>query len=550
LIADQQTVLNLGLVHEAIAAEIPEREALVFRDRRFSWRELTDRTRRLADLLQRHGLGCRVERSSLENWESGQDHVGLYLHNGNEYLEGMLGAFKARAAPFNINYRYVDAELIHLLDNADARAVIFHARFAPTLARIREQLPGVKLWLQVADDSSETLLPGALDYEEAIAAAAPSPPSSDLSADDLYIVYTGGTTGMPKGVLWRQQDIFESALYSRGETSLDAIVKRAVKGGPRVLAASPFMHGAAHWVAFSMWHVGGTVVVQTNVRRLDPADILSTIEREGVSALSIVGDAFGRPLVDELRAGDYDVSMLRLISSGGATLTAAVKDEFLERIPGLRILDALGSSEGGTQGTRYSRAGGHATTGEFETNPDNVVLKEDFSGVVEPGSEELGWLARSGRIALGYYKDAAKTAETFPIVDGVRYSVPGDRASVGSDGALRLHGRDAAIINSGGEKIFAEEVEQALKHHPDVYDVIVVPTPDERWGQQVTALVRMREDASPSEDELKEAVRGHIAAYKVPKVFIFVDEIVRSPSGKADYGWAKGRAYQELGIER
>jgi acyl-CoA synthetase (AMP-forming)/AMP-acid ligase II len=545
-----QSMLNLGWVHEAIAAEIPEREALVYRERRFSWRELTDRTRRLADLLRSHGLGCRVERSELENWESGQDHVGLYLLNGNEYLEGMLGAFKARAAPFNVNYRYVDAELMGLLDNADARAVIFHARFAPTLARIRGQLPGVKLWIQVADDSSEERLPGALDYEEALAAASPSPPSPDLSPDDLYIVYTGGTTGMPKGVLWRQQDIFESALYSRGEVSLDAIVKRAREGGPRVLAASPFMHGAAHWVAFSMWHVGGTVIVQTNVRRLDPADILATIERERVSALSIVGDAFARPLADELRAGDYDVSTLRLISSGGAILTAATKEELLQLIPGVRILDALGSSEGGTQGIQYTRIGGHATTGDFDAKPDNVVLKEDLSGVVEPGSGESGWLARNRQIALGYYKDSAKTAKTFPIVDGVRHSVPGDRASIGADGVLQLHGRDSAVINSGGEKIFAEEVEHALKHHADVYDAVVVPTPDERWGQQVTALVQLRVEARPSEDELRETVRRHIAGYKVPRVFIFVDEVVRSPSGKADYGWAEGRAYAELGIER
>jgi fatty-acyl-CoA synthase len=542
-------MLNLGLIHEAIAAAIPEREALVFRDRRFSWRQLTDRTRRLADLLRGHGLGCRIERSALENWESGQDHIGLYLHNGNEYLEGMLGAFKARTAPINVNYRYVDEELIYLLDNADTRALIFHACFAPTLARIRDRLPKVKLWLQVADDSPEALLPGALDYEESLAAAAPSPPSTNMSPDDLYIVYTGGTTGMPKGVLWRQEDIFRSALYSSATDSLDAIVKRALKGGPKVLASSPFMHGAAHWVAFSMWHVGGSVVVQTNVRRMDPADILSTIERERVTALSIVGDAFGRPLVDELREGKYNVSTLRLLSTGGATLTAAIKEEFLELIPGLRILDALGSSESGAQGFRYSKAGDQNTTGDFEMNPDNVVLREDFSGTVEPGSETLGWLARSRFIPLGYYKDSVRTAETFPTVNGVRYAVPGDRVSIGTDGAMRLHGRDSAIINSGGEKVFAEEVEQALKHHPNVYDAVVVPTPNETWGQQVTALVRLRETAIVSDAELKKVARLHIAAYKVPKVFIFVDEIVRSPSGKADYGWAKSRAYDELGIE-
>jgi len=537
-------MFNLALIHEAIAKRIPEREAIVFRDRRLSWRELTDRSRRLADLLRGHGLGCHTERSKLENWESGQDHVGLYLRNGNEYLEGMLGAFKARAAPFNVNYRYVDNELISLLGDADARALIFHASFAPILDRIRDRLPKLALLIQVPDDSAEPLLPGALDYEEALAAAQPSRPPSDLSPDDLYILYTGGTTGMPKAVLWRQEDIFHSALYSSGAESLEDVVEHALTEGPRVLTAPPFMHGAAHWVAFNMWHVGGTVIVASNVRRLDPADIWSTIERERATALCIVGDAFGRPLVDELRTGDYDVSSLRLITSGGASLSAALKREFLDRIPGLRVLDALGSSEAGTQGAQYSEASDAVSTGDFAMKPENLVLKADLSGVAAPGSSEPGWLARRGRVPLGYFKDPRKTAETFPIVDGVRYAVPGDRARISADGVMQLLGRDSVTINTGGEKVFAEEVESALKKHPSVYDAVVVPTPHERWGQQVTALVAVYKGKGISASELIDASRNFIADFKLPRRVVFVDEVVRAPSGKADYRWAKSRALE------
>ena len=245
--------MNLAQIHEAIAEVVPGRECLVFRNRRLSWQEVTDRTRRLADVMRRHGLGCRRERAGLANWESGQDHVALYLYNGNEYLEGMLGAFKARCVPFNVNYRYIEEELLYLFDNADARAVVFHARFAPMLAKIRPKLSGVKLWLQVSDDSGEPLLPGALDYEQALRDADPAPPRDDLSPDDLYVLYTGGTTGMPKGVLWRQEEIFHAALTTHHPRSLEQVKERVATGRPiRALAAPPFMHGAAHWVAFNM----------------------------------------------------------------------------------------------------------------------------------------------------------------------------------------------------------------------------------------------------------------------------------------------------------
>jgi len=539
-------MLNLAAIHEAIAAVAPDRECLIFRDRRFSWSQTTDRTRRLASLLRAHGLGCQRERSTLQNWESGQDHVALYLYNGNEYLEGMLGSFKARCAPFNVNYRYVEEELLYLFDNADAKAVVYHASFAPTLAHIRDRLPQIRLWLQVEDGSGEALLPGALDYEQALADAKPDVPEG-LSGDDLYMLYTGGTTGMPKGVLWRQEDIFLAAMGGpMPPRTIEEAVERGRAGGLRSLPAPPFMHGAAHWVAFNVWSVGGTIVVQSDTRKLDPDDIWSTVEREGVQFLTIVGDAFGRPLVDQLAVKHYDLSKLALVSSGGAIFTASLKDEFLRALPQVRVLDALGSSETGAQATQFSAHGNKATTGDFAVAPGNVVLKEDLSGLVAPGSDEIGWLAREGNIPLGYYKDAEKTARTFPVVGGKRYSVPGDRAAFDADGRLRLLGRDSACINSGGEKIFAEEVEHALKHHPDVYDCVVVGTPHPRWGQQVTALVKLREGKRGDEESLRKTAAEHIAAYKLPKVFVFVDEMVRAPSGKADYRWAKARALEAL----
>ncbi|MEN8181489.1 MAG: acyl-CoA synthetase [Myxococcota bacterium] len=540
-------MMNLAAIHEAIASAVPDRECIVFGERRYSWAQVTERTRRLADVLRRHGLGHHTPRSELSNWESGQDHLALYLHNGNEYLEGMLGAFKARTVPFNVNYRYVEEELVYLFDNADAKAVIYHAAFAPTLAGIRDRLPEVKLWLQVDDGSGEALLPGALPYEQALAEAEPRPPEG-LCPDDLYILYTGGTTGMPKGVLWRQEDIFHAALYAGSASgSLAEIVERARSGGIRSLPAPPFMHGAAHWASFNMWHIGGTVIVQSDPLRLDAHDVWSTVEREKVNHLLIVGDAFARPLLDQLARHRYDLSSLALMSSGGAILTAALKDEFLEHLPNLRIMDALGSSESGAQAATVATAGQKAQTGQFAMTPGNLVLKGDLSGAVIAGSDEEGWLAREGHIPLGYYKDEEKTRRTFPVVAGVRYAIPGDRAKVEADGTLRLLGRDSVTINTGGEKVFAEEVEHALKHHPGVYDAVVVGTPNERFGQQVTALVRLREGARVSEDELRGISREHIAGYKVPRAFVFVDEIVRSPSGKADYRWARATALEHLG---
>jgi fatty-acyl-CoA synthase len=459
----------------------------------------------------------------------------------------MLGAMKARAAPFNVNYRYVEEELLYLFENADARAVIFHACFAPTLAKLRDRLPRIRLWLSVDDGSGERL-DGALDYEAALAAASPQEPVG-LSEDDLYILYTGGTTGMPKGVLWRQAEILEASLLPpRVEPSLAAIVERAKRGAGKVraLPTPPFMHGAAHWAAFTMWHVGGTVCVQSKPRALDPHDIWETVQRERVTAMTIVGDAFARPLLDALHEKAYELGALQTISSGGAILSAATKDALLERLPGVRIIDVLGSSESGHQAQQISTAGRKATTGDFELAERNVVLKEDLSGVVAPGSGESGWLARCGPVPLGYLGDPEKSARTFPTMDGVRYTVPGDRAIALAGGGLRLLGRDSVTINSGGEKIFAEEVEHALKHHPAVFDAVVTGTPHPRFGQQVTAIVALRPGSRASEEELRTACEQHIARYKLPRAFVFVDRVLRAPSGKADYRWAKATAEAAL----
>jgi fatty-acyl-CoA synthase len=462
----------------------------------------------------------------------------------------MVGCYKARCAPFNVNYRYVEEELLYLFDDSDARAVIFHARFAPVLEKIRSRLTQVKVWLQVADDSGHSLLPGALDYEQALADASDAPPPDDLSPDDLYILYTGGTTGMPKGVLWRQQDIFYGALTMGWEPqSLEEIQARVKEASPlRALPAPPFMHGAAHWVAFIMWHIGGTVIVNSIVDRLDPDDIWSTVEREKANTILIVGDAFGRPLIDQLDVKSYDLSSLFMVSSGGAILTAGLKAELLERLPNIRVMDALGSSETGSQASHASTSDAKPTSGSFELAPGSLVLNDALTAPLEPGSDETGWLAREARVPLGYYKDADKTASTFPTIGGVRYSVPGDRARVSADGKLELLGRDSVTINSGGEKIFAEEVEQALKHHPAVYDTVVVGTPSDRWGSQVTAIVQLRAGEEPTDDSLKEVAREHIAAYKLPKAFVYVDQITRAPSGKADYRWAKATALEALGL--
>ena len=532
--------LSVADIHEAIAASRPDEDCLVFRDRRLSWAEVTERTRRLANCLIGRGLGVHRERSTLQGHETGQSHMAIYLHNGNEYLECMLGAFKARVAPFNVNYRYVAEELRYLLTDARAEAVVVHSQFAPVLAEVLPDLPTLTLILQVADDSGNALLPGAVWYEDALAQSSADKPPVTPSPDDLYILYTGGTTGMPKGVLWRNGDANIECFGGSAADTIEGIVAEAT-GGLKALLAPPFMHGAGHWMSFRTWNAGGTVYVQSVPDRLDPIDVWGMIEREALNFLLIVGDAFARPLLDELARGTYDLSTLTVLLSGGAPLSANLKDEFLKHLPTLMIVDGLGSSEAGGQLSHVS-AGSGATTGTFAITAGNHVLSENLDRELAAGEDELGWLAKSGRLALGYLGDPTKTDRTYPVVDGIRYAVPGDRARLRADGIIELHGRDSVTINSGGEKIFAEEVEAAIKAHTGVYDCVVAGRPSERWGNEVVAIVRTREGYDVDEASLLAEAERHVARYKLPKAFVFVPEIVRSPSGKADYRWAKQTA--------
>ena len=530
--------ISVAELHEAIAALQPDKECLIFRDLRLTWADVTERTRRLANYLIAQNLGCHTERQHLLGHESGQDHLAIYLHNGNEYLETMLGCFKARVAPFNVNYRYVAEELTYLLNDSQATAIVVHSQFAPILLEVLPGLPRLRVIIQVRDGSANELLPGAVWYEDALEQSLASKPDVVWSGDDLYILYTGGTTGMPKGVLWRNADALTECFGgSKTAVSVEDFLAEATTG-LRAIASPPFMHGAGHWVSFRIWNGGGTVIVQSIPERLDPHDIWSLIEREKVNFLLIVGDAFARPLLDGLTSQSYDLSSLLSILSGGAPLSAHLKIEFHTHLPSVIVIDGLGSSEAGGQLAQVT-AGGTATTGTFSLQEQNHILSENLDRVLEPGHEELGWLAKSGRLALGYFGDPVKTARTYPIIDGVRYAVPGDRAKVTADLMVELHGRDSVTINSGGEKIFAEEVEAAIKGHPSVYDCVVAGRPSERWGHEVVAVVRIRQGHTPDTESLLSHAAEHIARYKLPKAFVFVNEISRSPSGKADYRWAK-----------
>jgi 3-oxocholest-4-en-26-oate---CoA ligase len=529
-------------LQEAIGAAIPEREAVVWRDRRLRWAELTDRSRRFANGLLAEGVGGPVTHDpQAPGWRSPHDHVALYLTNGNEYLEGMLGAWKAGAASINVNYRYTADELAFLLSDAHAAAVVYHARFAPVLADALARVPSVRLAVVVDDGTATPPVPGSVPYEELLAGSSPERPELAWSPDDRYVVYTGGTTGNPKGVLWRQGDFLHTALGIRG--SRDELVARARRPDrPRALPAPPFMHGAAHWNALSCLLAGGTVVIQSDTEHLQAADVLDTCERESVGSLLIVGDAFARPLLDEVRRRPRDLSHLQALMTGGAVLSPAIKAQLVAEVPGLRIVDILGSSETGRHGLATTAADANAEPGVFEPSATTVVLDERRERELAPGEDAIGWLAQRGRVPLGYLGDRAKTEETFPRIDGVVHAIAGDRARRRADGRIELLGRDSVTINTGGEKVHAEEVEQALKGHHDVYDALVVGRPSARWGNEVVAVVQLREGLEPTEldaEDLRATAGQHLARYKLPKDIVVVDRVQRSASGKPDYGWAR-----------
>ncbi|XRQ11033.1 AMP-binding protein [Actinomadura welshii] len=571
-------MLDLATLHEAIAAAVPDRECLVWRDRRMTWREMSDRTRRLANVLHGHGLGlhgltqhgltqhghaqhghaqhghaqhglaqhglAQHGGGAANAWESPHDHLALYMHNGPEYLEGILGAHKARLAPFNVNYRYVDDELAHLFGDARPAAVIYHARFAPVIGRVAAALDRPPLLLQVADESGEALPPGALDYEEALAKASPEP-LHDVRPDagDLHILYTGGTTGMPKGVLWRIGDLMIGPLGMRHRdgtplTDLGEAVEKAVRSDHRVLVGPPLMHGAGTWSSLGGWCGGGCVIFPDRVDGLDAADLMATAERERATRMPLVGDAFARPIVEALEAREHDLGSLRTFVNSAAAISPDIKARILELLPHARIVDILGSSESGFQ---VARNGSSART--FVPTPGTAVLSADRSRRLAPGEDEMGWLAKGGdAIPLGYLGDPGKTASTFLTVDGERLVVAGDRARLLADGTVEVHGREATTINTGGEKVFAEEVENVLRDLPGVADALVLGRPSERWGTEIVAVIRPNGGApgdAPSDAELRDGCAVHLARYKIPKAFVRTDLGLRLPNGKADYATAR-----------
>ncbi|CAN7342931.1 acyl-CoA synthetase [Mycolicibacterium frederiksbergense] len=549
--AEGSPMFTVSAVAEAVAAAIPDRTLVAQGERRYSYRHIVDRSTRLAAYLHAQGLGCHTDRDALAGHEVGQDLLGIYAHNGPEFVEGMLGAFRARVAPFNVNYRYVKNELQYLLADSEASALLYHAAFAPRVAEICDELPHLKVLIQIADGSGNTLLDGAVDYESIVTAEAPAPPVQP-SPDDLYVLYTGGTTGMPKGVLWRQHDIFMTAFGGRnmmtGERagSVEEIVGRVVENpGTKLLILPPLIHGAAQWAAMTAITTGQTLVFPSIVERFDTDDVVRTIEREQVLVATVVGDAMARPLLAalqcSLRDGSADISSLAVVANGGAQLTPHVKQQLIDAKPGLIVIDGVGSSETGVQMSHMS-APGAVSTGTFNAGPDTCVVAEDFASILPPAHDGLGWLAQRGFVPLGYKGDAAKTAKTFPVIDGIRFAIPGDRARHLESGAVELLGRDSVTINSGGEKVFAEEVESAIASHPAVADVVVAGRPSERWGSEVVAVVALADGARADAEDLIRHAESSIARYKLPKAVVFRPVIQRSPAGKADYRWAREQA--------
>jgi 3-oxocholest-4-en-26-oate---CoA ligase len=515
---------QLADLWEGIVDELgEEREALVARgsaagERRCTHAELDARANRLAHVLADRGVGVGST-------------IGCHLHNGSEYVEAMLAAFKLRAIPVNLNYRYVPDELRYHFEDADPVVVLTE----PDLVERVEE----------AGPPPHVLVRGE-DYESALAAASPERIELERSDDDIYLLYTGGTTGMPKGVMWRHQDLFFGVLGGagvshRGIPRLDdpADIGPWVRKGmgiDRRLPLAPLMHGLAQWTAMTALLTGGTVVLDTN-RSFDAAAALALIAEERVELVQLVGDVLALRLADELRANGerYDLRALAMISSSGAVLSPAVQDDLRELIPGVKVVNRFGASESGPQGRVLHHRGDEAP--RLAADANTTVLDEDFRPA-PPG--EVGFLARSGPVPLGYWGDPEKTARTFPVIDGVRWSVPGDRAMVEEDGTIVVLGRGSVVINSGGEKIFPEEVEAALKAHPAVFDAVVVGTPDPEFGQSVAAVVQVRPGAeAPTLDELQEHARGRLAGYKVPRHLRVVDEVRRTAVGKADYAWAK-----------
>ena len=530
---------NIADLFEHTADAVPDRTALICGDTSLTFAELDARANRFGHYLISQGV------------QPG-DHVGLYAVNSEPWVTAMLGCLKARAVPINVNYRYVEAELSYLIGNADLVACVYDQEYAPRLAAVIDDAPKLTTLVHVEDGSgADTSGLGSISFDDACAQGSPDRDFDERSDDDIYIIYTGGTTGMPKGVMWRHEDIF----FALGQ-GIDALTNERVASEytkAEIAAASetplifgvipPLMHGAAQIATLSQWFIGSTVVL---VSKFDAEGVWDLVDEHGINSVIITGDAVARPLIEALedQADRWEASSLISVSSSAALFSQSVKDRFLDRFPNLIITDSIGSTEGGFNGVTYAAKGAKADGGGPTVNAgrDVEVLDENLE-VIPQGDTRVGRLGRTGNIPLGYYNDPVKTAEVFVTAsDGKRYSMGGDFARWTDDGRLVMLGRGSVSINSGGEKIYPEEVEAALKGHPAVYDCLVVGVPDERWGQRVAAIVHLRDGHTVTLDELTDHARTLVAGYKVPRELHVVDEIVRSPSGKPAYPWAKKTA--------
>jgi acyl-CoA synthetase (AMP-forming)/AMP-acid ligase II len=540
---------NAADMFEHTVDVVPDRIAIVCEGDRRTYAELEARSNALAHQLIAAGL------------EPG-DHVGIYGLNSIQWVEALLAVLKIRTVPVNINYRYVEEELRYLFDNADLKGLVYSQEFGPRVSAVFDELPQLKTLVMIEDDSDAdqgTLAP--VVFEDAIASNSSERDFGERSGDDQIIIYTGGTTGMPKGVMWRSEDIFFALAGGTDPFTKQKVPDeyfhsenaKSSAGQLIMMNTPPLMHGAAFVGSLMQFFQGNRNVL---LPRFDPELVWRTIEREGVNSVLIVGDAMGRPMIEKLEelegaGAEFDLSSLLAVSSTAAVFSPTVKDRFLARFPNLVVTDSIGATESGFNGLITVGKDNTAMKGGGPTvapGPDTVVLDDDLKPV-EPGSGVIGKVARGGNIPLGYYKDEEKTKATWiTAADGNRYAMPGDFATVEADGTITLLGRGSVCINTGGEKVFPEEVEQALKAHPDVFDAVVVGVADDRWGQRVAAVVQAREGHTPALDDLDKHCRDHIAGYKVPRELHLVGEIVRSPSGKPDYPWAKQLA--EAGTNR
>ena len=540
--------MHFATVWEAIADAIPNAPALVHGDVRRTWREFDDRAARLASAYVAAGLGP-------------DSKIGMYLYNGNEYLECQYAGFKMRGVPVNVNYRYLDEELWYLLDNADAEALVFHSSLGDRVSRVVDRLPRLKLLIEV-DDSTPGQVERALSYDSVLAAH-PSMDRIERREDDIYMLYTGGTTGMPKGVMYDIGGLTASfvtggfPLIGLPPPTDPALIGGLVKGAhdagltPVSIPGCPLMHGTGVWLGAFIPHLTGGCVVTLEAKSFDAHEMFSVTKRTQARTVVIVGDSFARPMVRALddaaaQGVPHDTTSLKMLISSGVMFTAELKDQLLERIPQLVILDAMGSTEG-SMGTAISMKGMPAGTAKFTQMPTTKVFTDD-GHEVQPGSDEIGMVAAGGNIPIGYYKDPDKSAKTFRVVNGVRYSFPGDMAMVAADGSLILLGRGSQVINSGGEKIFPEEVEEAVKRVAGVADCLVVGIDDEKFGQAVTAIAALVAGAAVDEATIIASVKRELAHYKAPKRVVFVLQVPRSPNGKADYKAAHQHALDAPGL--